>query len=51
MSKVRTHYNNLKVARDAPIEVIDAAYKSLSKKYHPDINDSDDAARIFKIIN
>jgi len=51
MSKVRTHYDNLKVARDAPIEVIVAAYKSLSKKYHPDINDSEDAARIFKIIN
>ena len=51
MSKVRTHYDNLKVARNAPIEVIVAAYKSLSNKYHPDINDSEDAVRILKIIN
>ncbi|MCE3242682.1 MAG: hypothetical protein K0Q83_3189, partial [Deltaproteobacteria bacterium] len=28
MPKVRTHYDNLKVARDAPPEVIRAAYKS-----------------------
>ena len=30
MSKrIRTHYDNLKVAPDAPIEVIRAAYRSL----------------------
>ena len=38
MAKIRTHYDNLKVARDAPIEVIRAAYKSLCMKYHPDLN-------------
>ena len=38
MKKIHTHYDNLKVARNAPIEVIRAAYKSLSHKHHPDRN-------------
>jgi curved DNA-binding protein CbpA len=50
--KVRTHYDNLKVARDAPPEVIRAAYKSLSQKYHPDRNPRDPkASRTMAIIN
>jgi curved DNA-binding protein CbpA len=50
--KVRTHYDNLKVARDAPPEVIRAAYKSLSQKYHPDRNAGDPkASRTMAIIN
>jgi len=50
--RVRTHYDNLKVARDAPIEVIRAAYRVLSAKYHPDHNPGNDqAARAMKIIN
>jgi curved DNA-binding protein CbpA len=36
MPKIRTHYDTLKVSRDAPIEVIQAAYRSLARKYHPD---------------
>lgn len=49
---IRTHYDNLKVARNAPIEVIRAAYRALSAKYHPDHNpSSDQAARAMKIIN
>ncbi|OOL09615.1 hypothetical protein BXQ27_33845, partial [Klebsiella aerogenes] len=28
----------LKVSKDAPVEVIQAAYRTLAKKYHPDIN-------------
>ena len=36
MKQVHTHYDNLKVARDAPPEVIRAAYKTLSHKFHPD---------------
>ena len=32
----RTHYQNLKVAEDAPVEVIKAAHKALMAKYHPD---------------
>ena len=36
MKTLHTHYDNLKVARDAPPEVIRAAYKTLCKKFHPD---------------
>src|SRR5687768_12749395 len=50
--KIRTHYDNLKVARNAPPEVIRAAYKILSQKYHPDRNTgSAEATRIMAIIN
>jgi hypothetical protein len=50
--KIHSHYDNLKVSRDAPQEVIRAAYKTLSQKYHPDrrLNDPD-AERVMKIIN
>lgn len=52
MAKIHTHYDNLKVARKAPQEVIRAAYKALSQKYHPDKNQGDaQAARIMAIIN
>lgn len=33
------HYNTLKVASDAPPEVIKAAYRALQRKYHPDLNE------------
>lgn len=52
MNKFQTHYDNLKVARTAPIEVIRAAYKSLSQKYHPDRNqNSAEANEIMRLIN
>lgn len=52
MPRVYTHYDNLKVARNAPPEVIRAAYKILSQKFHPDRNPGDrEAARIMAIIN
>lgn len=52
MPRVHTHYDNLKVARNAPPEVIRAAYKTLSQKYHPDRNNnSPDAIRVIQIIN
>lgn len=52
MGTVRTHYDNLKVARDAPDLVIRAAYRSLSQRYHPDKNPNDPrAARAMAIIN
>ncbi|SFV10094.1 J domain-containing protein [Pseudoduganella namucuonensis] len=52
MGKIHSHYDNLKVARMAPQEVIRAAYKALSQKYHPDKNPGDEkAARIMAIIN
>ena len=52
MAKIHTHYDNLKVSRHAPQEVIRAAYKALSQKYHPDKNHGDErAARIMAIVN
>ncbi|WP_338769702.1 J domain-containing protein [Massilia sp. METH4] len=52
MGKIHTHYDNLKVARGAPQEVVRAAYKALSQKYHPDKNPGDErAARIMAIVN
>jgi hypothetical protein len=52
MPKVHSHYENLKVSRDAPPEVIRAAYRSLSMKYHPDRNQGDpEAARVMSILN
>lgn len=47
----RTHYDNLKVSREAPPEVIRAAYRALSQKYHPDLNKSTDAHRVMQILN
>lgn len=52
MQKIYTHYDNLKVARNAPLEVIRAAYKTLSQIHHPDRNSGNpDASRIMAIIN
>lgn len=52
MARPRTHYDNLRVTRNAPKEVIRAAYRSLSQKYHPDRNPGDpEATRIMAIIN
>ena len=52
MAKIHTHYDNLKVSRGAPQEVVRAAYKALSQKYHPDKNPGDEkAARIMAILN
>jgi curved DNA-binding protein CbpA len=52
MSKIHTHYDNLKVARDAPPEVIRAAYKTLCHKFHPDRHrGSVKATQTFQLIN
>lgn len=49
---MHTHYDNLKVSRDAPAEVIRAAYKSLSQKYHPDRHaDGEEANRVMRLLN
>lgn len=44
MTKFPSHYECLNVTRDAPPEVIRAAYRSLSQKHHPDKNVGDAAA-------
>lgn len=52
MKQVHTHYDNLKVARNAPPEVIRAAYKTLSHKFHPDRHGgSAKATQTFQLIN
>lgn len=49
---LHTHYDNLKVARNAPPEVIRAAYKVLTQKYHPDKwPGTSDATRVMQLIN
>ncbi len=49
----RTHYDNLQVAKHASPEVIKAAYRGLSQRYHPDknIGDRQEAGRIMRLIN
>lgn len=49
--KTKTHYDVLSVARDAPQEVVRAAYKALSQKWHPDKNPSAEAAEVMRAIN
>ena len=51
MASFRTHYQNLKVDREAAEGVIKAAYKALTFKYHPDRNpDRANAEKTFKLI-
>lgn len=52
MKTIHNHYDNLKVSRNAPTEVIRAAYKALAQKYHPDRNSSNvNASKNMAIIN
>jgi len=52
MRHIHTHYDNLKVSRDAHPKVIRAAYKKLSRQYHPDHNPNDpEATKIMQVIN
>lgn len=51
---MRTHYQTLKVAEDAPPEVIKAAYRALSQQHHPDSNpdgQQEEALRAMQAIN
>lgn len=49
---IHTHYDNLKIARNAPPEIVRAAYKALSQKFHPDRHpDKELATRTFQLIN
>lgn len=51
MPKIHSHYENLKVARNAPDAVIRAAYRVLAQQYHPDVNATPEAARIMAMLN
>ncbi|NTW10656.1 MAG: J domain-containing protein [Chlorobiaceae bacterium] len=52
MTKIQTHYDNLGVSRNAPEEVIKAAYRTMSKIHHPDLNpDSPESIKRMKSIN
>ena len=50
---MRTHYDNLQVARNAGPEVIRGAFRQLSQKWHPDKNPDNhaEAERVSRIIN
>ncbi len=48
---VVTHYDTLKITRDAPPEVIQAVYKALAQKYHPDKNlNNPEAVRMMQMV-
>ena len=52
MPKVHSHYDNLKVARDASAPDIRAAYRALTRKHHPDRHPGNaDAQRVMSMIN
>jgi curved DNA-binding protein CbpA len=51
MTKLHTHYDNLKVSQDAPDFVIKAAYKVLAQRFHPDRDSSPAATRNMQVIN
>lgn len=47
-----THYDILKIAPDAPVEVVRAAYRALCQKHHPDRHPEDpEAARSMALLN
>jgi curved DNA-binding protein CbpA len=49
---LRTHYDNLEIAENAPDKLARAAYLELSQRFHPDKNpENPDAIRIMQIIN
>lgn len=45
------YYDILGIQRNATLKDIKAAYRKLAKEYHPDVNNSSDADRVFKEIN
>ncbi len=52
MPRVHSHYENLKVARDASPGAVRVAYRALTRLHHPDRHPDDaDAERIMAIVN
>jgi curved DNA-binding protein CbpA len=51
MSHKPNYYKILGVPRDAPQEVVRAAYRRLAQKYHPDRHDGRDSADTMAFIN
>jgi curved DNA-binding protein len=49
--KFQDYYQTLGVSRDASKEEIQAAFRKLARKYHPDVNQSPDAEKRFKEAN
>ena len=48
---IHTHYDNLRIQRNATQGIIKAAYRALSYEYHPDRNPDRDTTRIMQILN
>lgn len=51
MSEIETYYTILQVDPAAEQEVVEAAYRRLSRKYHPDVNTAPEAAERMRAIN
>ncbi|HET7677202.1 MAG TPA: J domain-containing protein [Candidatus Limnocylindrales bacterium] len=51
MPEVRDHYKVLQVDPEAELEVIQAAYRRLAQKYHPDVTADPEAAARMSAIN
>ena len=48
---MRNYYDILQVSPDAEQEVIQAAYRRLARKYHPDVNSGPGAAKRMREMN
>jgi DnaJ-class molecular chaperone len=47
----QTHYKTLMLAENADAEIISAVYRKLAQRYHPDVDQSPEAARHMAAIN